>query len=414
MGLWFKKKIEKEDVPVVAKTPDVKQTSGTDLAKTSPFAKTAPLPSVPLPNEAPKTFKLPPVSPAQTVASAPAAPAVPPVSAATPLATASSSQATAEAIAEAIKSRITPASLYANPAASSLADEKLPEAQPAPLAPKAEIPKVNVPELKPVLKPIILKPKIQVADKTEVAPPKTEVVAADMPAMPRTDPKVLYYQLMNGLYDVIFVLDDDGHVIDCNSRSEEIFGYSPDDVWNMPIEKIVYGMNNRMFNLLKKNLTNKRHILIDARCFRSIGTSFLAEVGVSTVQLTRSQNVVFSIRNVERRKNSAEELRKYRAALDILPIAAFTCDLHGSFEVLNPLVLRALGMVDEMEAQKKHFGEMLPDMIPQFQAAVKGAEISESKELTRPDGTTYTIELRLKPMRRGEEITGVAGTMTMT
>jgi PAS domain S-box-containing protein len=140
----------------------------------------------------------------------------------------------------------------------------------------------------------------------------------------------------------------------------------------------------------------------------------LAEVGVSTVQLTRAQNVVFSIRNVERRKNSAEELRKYRAALDVLPIPAFACDLHGAFEVLNPPVLKALGMVDEMEAQKKHFGEMLPDMIEQFQAAVKGSEVCETKELTRPDGSAYTIELRLKPMRKGEEITGVAGTMTIT
>ncbi len=400
MGLWFKKKIEKEEVITESKTPDVKQTFGSDLAK-DPL----PLKAAPPPPNAPKTFKLPPSTTEAPVLSALAAHLVTPPKAST------SSQAAAEAVAEAIRSRIGSESLYSRPASSPSGVELLPEVQPVPIPPE---PKVEVPELKPVLKPIILKPKIQVADKTEVAPPKTEAVAADMPAMPRTDPKVLYYQLMNGLYDVIFVLDDDGHVIDCNSRSEEVFGYSPDDVWNMPIEKIVYGMNNRMFNLLKKNLTNKRHILIDARCFRSIGTSFIAEVGVSTVQLTRSQNVVFSIRNVERRKNSAEELRKYRAALDILPIAAFTCDLHGAFEVLNQPVLKALGMVDEMEAQKKHFGEMLPDMISQFQAAVKGVDICESKKLTRPDGSTYTLELRLKPMRRGEEITGVAGTMTMT
>ncbi len=398
MGLWFKKKIEKVEEPLESKTPDVKQTFTPAVVKDEPPVATVP-PPAPAP-AAPRTFKLPP-----SHAAVPAAPAAAPAQAVT------SSQEAAEAVAEAIRSQGIAESLYSSPEPIPPVTEAPQEVQPPPISVE---PQAEVPEVKPVLKPIVLKPKIQVADKTAVPPPKTEAVAADMPAVPRTDPKALYYQLMNGLYDVIFVLDDDGHVIDCNSRSEEIFGYSPDDVWNMPIEKIVYGMNNRMFNLLKKNLTNKRHILIDARCFRSIGTSFLAEVGVSTVQLTRSQNVVFSIRNVEKRKNSAEELRRYKAILDVLPIPAFTCDLHGAFEILNPLVLRALGMVDEMEAQKKHFSEMLPDMILQFQAAVRGADVCESKELTRPDGSTYTLELRLKPMRRGEEITGVAGTMTMT
>lgn len=385
MGLWFKKKTEQGGVVLEPKTPDVKKASEPSHEKTEPLVSKDSTAAF-----APKTFKLPPSS--QTIPDSrdqemrtPAAPVMP------------SPAAFANAIPESLYARPTPTQPPVAPPVSAETEEKE-----AALA------------IKPVLKPIVLKPKIQVADKTAVPPPKTETVAADLPAVSRTDPKALYYQLMNGLYDVIFVLDDGGHVIDCNSRSEEIFGYSPDDVWNMPIEKIVYGMNNRMFNLLKKNLANKRHILIDARCFRSSGTSFLAEVGVSTVQLTRAQNVVFSIRNVERRKNSAEELRKYRAALDVLPIPAFTCDLHGAFEVLNPPVLKALGMVDEMEAQKKHFGEMLPDMIGLFQVAVKGSEVCETKELTRPDGSVYTIELRLKPMRKGEEITGVAGTMTIT
>ena len=136
--------------------------------------------------------------------------------------------------------------------------------------------------------------------------------------------------------------------------------------------------------------------------------------GVSTVQLTRSQNVIFAIRNVERRKNSAEELRKYRAVINALPMPAFACDLHGRFEIMNPPVLKALGMVDEMEAQKKHFGEMLPDMVDRFQVAISGVDVEESKEVTRPDGTVCTLELRLKPMRKGEEITGVAGTIVFS
>lgn len=253
--------------------------------------------------------------------------------------------------------------------------------------------------------------KVSVADKSAAAAPKTETVAADMPTVSRGDPKALYYQLMNGLYDVILVLDDDGHVIDCNTRAEQIFGYSPDDVWNMPIEKMVFGMNSRMFSLLKKNLGSKRHILIDARCFRSNGTSFLAEIGVSTIQLTRSGNVVFAIRNVERRKSNQEEVRRLRAILDIVSVPAFTCNLNGSFEVINPAVLKIMGMVDEMEALKKTFAEVFPEMAEQFQAALEGKEVEETRQITRPDGSTYSLALRLRPIRKGQEVTGVAGTM---
>ena len=179
----------------------------------------------------------------------------------------------------------------------------------------------------------------------------------------------------------------------------------------MPIEKIGHGMNTRMIGLLRRNLANKQHILIDARCFRSNGTSFLAEVGVSTIQLTRSECVVFAIRNVEKRKNSSEELRKLRATLEVVPYPAFACNLHGEFEVLNPPVLAMLGMTDEMEAHKKHFSELLPDLVECFQAAVRGETVSEKRQMTRSDGSAYTMELRLRPLRTGQEINGVAGTI---
>lgn len=362
MALWFKKRTDTNTTVEQAAKP---------AQDTSVSVKTEAAPKAPAPPAAPESFEM-----------KRPAPPPPPVAAPAPVAPA------------------------AEPAASA-------PVAPAP-APAAATPVVGSPVLKSVA-PKKEEPafKVTVADKSDAAPAKTEAVAADMPAVPRGDPKALYYQLMNGLYDVILVLDNDGHVIDCNTRAEQIFGYSPDDVWNMPIEKMVFGMNSRMFSLLKKNLGSKRHILIDARCFRSNGTSFLAEIGVSTIQLTRSGNVVFAIRNVERRKSNQEEVRRLRAILDIIPVPAFTCSLNGSFEVMNPAVLKIMGMVDEMEAQKKNFSEVMPEMAEQFQAALMGEEVQETRQMTRPDGSTYTLTLHLRPIRKGQEITGIVGTMNM-
>jgi PAS domain S-box-containing protein len=256
--------------------------------------------------------------------------------------------------------------------------------------------------------------KVTIAEKAAATPPRDVDVAADKPAVPRSDPKALYYQLMNGLYDVILVLDDDGHVIDCNERAESVFGYSSDDAWNMPIDKIVYGMNTRMFSLLKENIKSKQHILLDARCFRSNGTSFIAEIGVSSITLTRSGNVVFAIRNIERRKSGQEEVRKLRAALDIVNIPAFTCDMNGTFEVFNSSLLKAFGIADEMEAKRKRLTDILPDMTEQFNRALMGENVRETKKISDVTGNIYTIDLELRPVRKGEEISGVAGSAVIS
>jgi len=418
MPLWFKKKkTESEPTPKtvgVGREPAVKDTA--EIPPLAQEAQDVPLPLdpiVPIPRPAGlRSFKLPPVT-EDAPTPAPPAPPSPAVSGVEPVSPVVSEPVIKEApvSSQAEVSQQAPVS----PVPSAGARPQLRSTQASVPPQESAVSAKNMPPgVKAILKPAQVKSRIQVADRTDIPVPKTEITAADMPNVSRADPKALYYLLMNGLYDVIFVLDDDGHVMDCNTRTEEIFGYSSDDVWNMPIEKIVYGMNSRMFSILKKNLTNKRHILIDARCFRSSGTSFLGEIGVSMVQLTRSQNVIFAIRNVERRKNSAEELRKYRAVINALPMPAFACDSHGRFEVMNPPVLKALGMVDEMEAQKKHFGEMLPDMVDCFQVAMRGEDVEETKEVTRPDGTVSTMELRLKPMRKGDEITGVAGTLVFS
>ncbi len=117
---------------------------------------------------------------------------------------------------------------------------------------------------------------------------------------PKQSQKVLYYQFMNGLYDAILIMGEHGHVIDCNQRVTPTLGYEREEIWDKHISEFVKGITPKIFADMTQALGNNRQVLITARCTRKDGTSFLAEVGVSVMELN-GRNLVFSIRNIEKR-----------------------------------------------------------------------------------------------------------------
>lgn len=118
---------------------------------------------------------------------------------------------------------------------------------------------------------------------------------------PQANQKVLYYQLMNGLYDAVLILDENGHIVDANERVESILGYVRDDMWDMPVSSVVKGLGPQIFLQMKDAIHNGHPVLINAKCTRKDGTVFPGEVGAALINLTRGENLVITIRNIEKR-----------------------------------------------------------------------------------------------------------------
>lgn len=229
---------------------------------------------------------------------------------------------------------------------------------------------------------------------------------------PKPDQRALYYQLMDGLYDAILILDDRGHVVDVSRRVTEVLGYSREETWDMSIEKVMPGVSRQMFEHLRRNLKDNHQILIDARCFRKDGTSFAGEVGVSTLNLTRASNMVFAIRNVERRKNAMDEMRRSQAAFELSFSPCFVCDIDGFFQVVNPALLEAFGIPDVRQAKRVRFVDLLPDAASLFLRAVCGDKVRETVNVSVADGMSVALELALAPLKNGQQtVTGIAGSM---
>ena len=106
--------------------------------------------------------------------------------------------------------------------------------------------------------------------------------------------------MMNALYDAVLILDDNGHIVDCNERASYIFGHSREELWDAAVTTLIPGINPQIFAKMKDGLHGNRRVLINARCHRKDGSSFPGEVGAGLMDLT-GENLVLTVRNIEKR-----------------------------------------------------------------------------------------------------------------
>ena len=141
-------------------------------------------------------------------------------------------------------------------------------------------------------------PAPQASVKVPATPPPSPVSA--VPIRPQKGQKALYYQMMNALYDAVLILDDNGHVVDCNERASSIFGHSREELWDVAVTTLIPGINPQIFAKMKDGLHGNRRVLINARCHRKDGSTFHGEVGAGLMDLT-GENLVLTVRNIEKR-----------------------------------------------------------------------------------------------------------------
>jgi len=140
-------------------------------------------------------------------------------------------------------------------------------------------------------------PAPQAAVVPPVAPPPP---VPTVPIRPQKGQKALYYQMMNALYDAVLILDDNGHIVDCNERTSSIFGHSREELWDATVATLIPGINAQIFAKMKDGLHGNRRVLINARCHRKDGSTFPGEVGAGLMDLT-GENLVLTVRNIEKR-----------------------------------------------------------------------------------------------------------------
>lgn len=234
-----------------------------------------------------------------------------------------------------------------------------------------------------------------------------------MPLFVPKDRKSLFRQFLAGMYDAVVITDPNGHIIEINPRAEEHFGYPQDDVIDKPISFYIPGLAPEIVQRIRKGLENDRHMVIDANGLNKDGTKFACEVTVSVIDLMDPGDLVFTVRNTERRRQINNMYRAKANAFQIAPCALFGCDAEGHIRDCNAAFCEMFDLADDEEARKHMFTDFFgDDPLPEnFKKALAG-ETTVTGLVAEGDGEDeQEIEVVLAPNLHGRKNHGVVGSV---
>lgn len=157
----------------------------------------------------------------------------------------------------------------------------------------------------------------------------------------------LYRALLKGLYDAILIVDKNGGILDGNRRAHSFFRYSPEEFVGANIGGLVSGMTPDLLARIRKNLAGGRFTVLDAVCVRRDRSRFPSEITLSRLTTDRRDDLVFTIRNITRRRAMEERLRTEHNALQNSASGIVITDRNARITYANPAFLRLVGATEQ-------------------------------------------------------------------
>lgn len=233
-----------------------------------------------------------------------------------------------------------------------------------------------------------------------------------MPLFVPKDRKSLFRQFLAGMYDAVVITDPNGHIIEINPRAEEHFGYTQDEVIDRPISVYIPGLAPEIVQRIRRGLDQDRHMVLDANGLNKDGSKFACEVTVSMIDLMDPGDLVFTVRNTERRRRINNIFRAKSNAFQIAQCALFTCDSEGNIRDCNTAFCEMFGLEDEEEARKHVFVDFMnDDPLPEnFRKALAG-ETTVTCIVAEGDEDQEEVEVVLAPNMHGHKCHGVVGSV---
>ena len=234
-----------------------------------------------------------------------------------------------------------------------------------------------------------------------------------MPIFIPKDRKSLFRQFLAGMYDAVVITDPNGHILEINPRTVEFFGRELDDVLDQPVSLFIPGLKPEVVGRIRKGIEGDRHVVIDANGVDRDGKKIACEVAVSSIDLMNPGDLVFTIRNVERRRAYMNALRAKANAFQVSQTALFACDADGVFTECNETFLQMFGLGSAEEARGHVFADfMSDDPLPEnFKKALAGETQIADIVAEGDDDDQEELEIILAPNLVGRKCQGVVGSI---
>jgi PAS domain S-box-containing protein len=249
---------------------------------------------------------------------------------------------------------------------------------------------------------------------------------------------MLSSDLLETLPDAIVAVDRDGTIIQTNSQTQALFGYSRDELIGQKVEVLVpesFRPQHHQHRAGYADAPKTRRMGADLDLYgrRRNGSEFPVEISLSPVFTDKGTFVLSAIRDISDRKRIAEELRRaneelhrrtteqlgeYRARLatiiDSSDDAIIAKDLNGVITSWNKGAERIYGYAPD-EIIGKHISVLAPsdrqNEVPEILRRIAQGEHIEHFESARvtKDGRQLDVSISVSPLRdTKDEIIGAS------
>lgn len=219
------------------------------------------------------------------------------------------------------------------------------------------------------------------------------------------DRRSLFRQFLAGMYDAVVITDPNGHIIEVNPRSVEYFGYEPEEVADRPISLYVPRLTAQVVQRVRNGMKDDRHMVIDASCKAKDGTKIACEIMVTSVDFANPGDLVFTIRNVEKRRNAMNMYRSKANAFRVAMCALCVCDGEGKVRENNAAFRELFGIESDEAARRMTLSDFFaPGAVAEAFDAVKTG-VTVRKRLTA--GNAMPLSIQFSPNSMGRHDCGV-------
>ena len=246
-------------------------------------------------------------------------------------------------------------------------------------------------------------PKAKKGSQPIVRDPKPSVTVSPLGG-------IHFQQLLQNIYDAVFVTERTGEVIVANIRANQFFLATPGQLQHYSIVGLIRGADDSLLPTILQTLQDNRFVFIQAYCMRLDGTLFPSEISVNQITLGGKDYLSFFVRDVTLRRQQEERLRTGYTAIQNASSGIAIAGLDATIEYCNPAFRTYFGL-EEDSGESSNFRQFLcePDLAdPVISAIWQGQTWTGDLELKDSKGIVFYGHTAVTPsLDEDGELTGM-------
>lgn len=205
-----------------------------------------------------------------------------------------------------------------------------------------------------------------------------------------------FYKLLESIYDAVIITTRQGKVLECNERAAEFFLLTSAAMYGLDVIDMISGATESLIDTINKNLISKKYTLVEARCKRSDGTSFAAEIAVNKIDLDAHGQLCFFVRDITVRRqaqgaleDAVERLQAHdRARMEFVsnvshelrtPLTSMIYAVSNMLRgVVGPMPEKALNYLERLQSDSQRLLATVNDILDLRQIETKTLVLTKS------------------------------------